>query len=155
MRAILILVILIFGLSSTSTAQTEFKINPVLLLFGGLILSCEQPVSDHFGVEGTLLAFPDAGFAGYALAKYYFRPSMGADRFYTGAFLGAGDFNFGGGVFGLGFHVGFKILAKKGLLFEINLGLGRALGTGFNEPIPHFKIDMGYRFGKKNLYATE
>ena len=155
MRTILFLLLFSFGLSTASNAQAEFKINPIVLLFGGLILSCEQPISDQFGVEGTLIAVPDAGFGGYGLAKYYFKPNLGADRFYGGAFLGAGDFISQNAFFGLGFHVGYKIVARKGLLFEVNLGLGRALGSGFTEPIPHFKVDLGYRFGKKNLYATE
>jgi len=91
MRSLLFLTIISFGLSLSAEAQTEFKLNPVFLLFGGFLASCEQPITDQFGVEGELWAAPDLGVAGFGLAKYFFKPKMGADNFYAGAFLGVGE----------------------------------------------------------------
>ncbi len=141
----LISCLLIFGICQKTSAQFEAKLNPVILLFGGLVASGEYPFNPNFGLEATVIATVDGGGA-FLLGKYYLNPRLGADRFNIGAFVGGGF-----ETVGVGFHLGTKIVSKKGVLFEINIGAGR--GFGDLEVVPYFKLDIGYRFGKKDFFV--
>lgn len=122
-------------------AQSEIKLSPVIL--GGVgMVSFEYGFNENVGVEMILLAA--SGGAGAAVSgKYYLNPNRGLDRFHLGMFLGTGT-DLGPG---FGFLFGTKMVSEKGLLFEVGIGLGRTFDGGV---IPYFKLDFGYRFGRKN-----
>ncbi len=126
----------------TANAQFELKSNPIALIFAAPSLSAEYGFTEDFGVEAYGIIFPDGEGIAFVSAKYYLNPKEGLDRFNIGGFLAAGSLGIGAG-----FQLGQKVVAKKGLVFEFGIGLGR----GFtDEPfLPYFKLDLGYRFKKK------
>ena len=145
MRTSLITLLLVSGFSMLTKAQFEVKLNPVVLLFEGGVVSAEFPLNPNFGAETTLIAVPDGGFGVFGMGKYYFRPRMGIDRFYAGAYVG-----FLEDLYGLGFHFGTKMVAQRGLIFEFSIGAGREFNDGGF--FPYGKLDIGYRFGEvKNM----
>lgn len=138
----LILTLVLFYSAFSLNAQTEVKINPFFLLFEGFQIGVEQIVSNDWGIDGDL--FVAAGGAYMTVAgKYYFNPKIKADGFHIGLFTGFADEDFG---IGIGFLGGYKVLSKKGVIFEFGLGLGRSTGT--TSAIPYFKLNVGYRFGR-------
>ena len=161
----------------------EVKINPLGVLFNSPDLSAEYIVNDDIGVQLTLgleygdfaLGLSDLTKSGYALrlmGKYYFNPDDGADRFYAGVYLGPRsrsinddindgfDQGFRQSAFTAGLAIGYKWVGKKGILFEVAIGGGRAFGEtitfdddNFETEVDGFGVDVigmlavGYRFG--------
>ncbi|GJM33402.1 MAG: hypothetical protein DHS20C18_24030 [Saprospiraceae bacterium] len=168
-----------------ATAQVELKINPLGLLFSRVSVAAEFVISDDFGVEGspfidflsvnlgddTKYKTLSAGMMG--AGKYYFGPSDGADRFYAGVYLrfksgkytvenGDESDGFKRSRVALGILTGYKWVSEKNVVFEIGMGLGRAVSNvittndGFSEdfseiPVLNFdfvgRLAVGYRFG--------
>ncbi len=140
MKRLVIFSMSLLFLTHAGKAQSEVKMSPAVL--GGILaLSYEHGFNKDFGLELYGYLIPD-GSGGLSLAgKYYLNPRLGLDRFHVGIFLsGISEFGFGGG-----FLAGMKIVARKGFLFEIGLGVGR----GTDGTIPHLKLDFGYRLGRK------
>lgn len=122
-------------------AQTELKVSPVALLFGGLALSAEQQISPSFGLDADILASAD-GLGANLSGKYYFDPKQGIDRFHIGIFAGGFTDNGVGG----GFLAGYKWISTKRIVFEAGAGVGRTTDGGIT---PYGKLHLGYRFVKK------
>lgn len=162
----------------TAQAQIDVTINPVGLLFGDFSVGADFALSENFSIE------PQIGFGSNkvtdikgtnigvnGVAKYYFNPNHGADRFYADVFLrfinrqwkyddGSANADFTSTRFGLGFGLGWKIVSGGGFVFDIGFGAGRALvdknkyedsGTQEDVDWPSImfqgKLGIGYRFG--------
>ncbi len=127
-----------------ANAQFEIKSNPVAILFNVVPVSVEYLINESWGVELDAFVTPGGG-ALYFSGKHYFNPSVGADGFNLGTFVGGvgGDGDSG---FGLGFFVGHKTVSTKNVLMELAVGLGRDFTDeiGF---LPYGKLHVGYRFG--------
>ncbi|GAA5222381.1 DUF3575 domain-containing protein [Membranihabitans marinus] len=165
-------------ISLPAFSQLDVSINPIGLLFKSIGVSAEKPVHENIGLEGTLNLnfnkysvdgedFNSNGFGLRALGKYYFNPDKGYDKFNAGAYLRmsnnsvkyTGDKvkNFR---LALGIYSGYKWVSKDNIIFELGLGVGRALtnnyksdDTSFNAaewPLLNFditgKLAIGYRF---------
>ncbi|RMF03347.1 MAG: DUF3575 domain-containing protein [Bacteroidetes bacterium] len=163
-------------------AQVDVTINPVGLLFGDLSVGGDFILSDEFSIEGTLgFGSGSDDFTNLkwrnipitAVGKYYFNPDDGADKFYASAFLRfinrgytADDdtqttyAEYSQTRFGLGVGIGYKAVSRSGIVFDIGLGVGRALldNTKFESDGEEFivewpeimftgKLGVGYRFG--------
>lgn len=162
-----------------ANAQIDVSVNPVGLLFGDFSVGADFALSENFSIE------PQIGFGSNkigdtkgtnigvnAVAKYYFNPNRGADRFYGDVFLryinrnwnyedNSGFADATSTRIGLGFGIGYKVVSSGGFVFDIGLGAGRALvdsnkyedSTGIQEdfdwPLLMFqgKLGIGYRFG--------
>ena len=142
-------------------------------------------INDNFGAELSLslitgkynIASNDSvdvqksGFGVMGYGKYYFSPDKGCDKFYVGLYLRQRSFNvdakkdeayaaFERDIVALGFGLGYKWVGDQGILFELGLGLGRAISESNkwddsnNEGLvfPDIGIDgfgrlaVGYRF---------
>ncbi|MCG8328223.1 MAG: hypothetical protein MI974_11085 [Chitinophagales bacterium] len=123
-------------------SQTDVGLSPVALLFGGLKASVEGGLNDHWGLDGDILIAEDVLLLTFA-GKHYFNAKEGLDGFNAGVFVGGGP-DIGGG---LGFLAGYKVISQKKIFFEVSLGLGR--GFGDLEFIPYGKLNIGYRFVRK------
>ena len=135
----LLLVFALLAYLSPLFAQTEVKLSPIPLLFGYVAASVEQGVSKSFGIEGDFILIEDF-IGGNLSGKYYFDPSKGIDKFHVGAFEGVHE------SIGIGFLVGYKLVSRKNVLFEVGLGVGR----GFDDTVIGYgKLHLGYRFEKK------
>lgn len=156
MRKIIIILALFVTTKSTLHAQIDVTASPLALIALGLAASVEYPLAPSFGLEGYLVTSPIAGFfAGSVSSKHYFRPKRGNDGFNVGLFAGGGT-NVGAG---LGFNVGFKAVSKHGIIFDCGFGLGRSFwgnsdfstseGFGITPLTPYVKLNIGYRFPKK------
>jgi hypothetical protein len=141
MKKILILLTFLFASLLRVNAQTELKVSPVALLFGGLALSAEQQISPSFGLDADILAAVD-GFGANLSGKYYFDPKVGTDRFHIGIFAGGITYNGVGG----GFLAGYKWISTKRIVFEAGTGIGRTFDGGITG---YGKLHLGYRFVKK------
>ena len=128
------------------SAQAELKISPVPLLFGYVAASFEYGFTKDFGLEADYYYFEDFNAAAIS-AKYYFNPGSSIDRFHVGAFIGAAE-----SAPGLGFLLGYKLVSRKNILFELGAGIGRSLD---DSGIGYFKFHIGYRFGKKSPGAPK
>jgi hypothetical protein len=153
---IIIILALFFATKSTIHAQIDVSASPLALIALGLAASVEYPLAPSFGLEGYLITVPLAGFfAGSVSSKHYLRPKRGNDGFNVGLFAGGGS-RMGPG---LGFNVGYKTVSKRGFILDFGFGLGRTLfwgsdisaSTGFRsvEITPYLKLNVGYRFPKK------
>lgn len=181
-------VIMSFGLVSESNAQViDVTVNPIPLLFGNVNVGAEYVVNDNIGVELTIgiasgkdeveTGDAEAKYFGMPVAifgKYYFGPDDGADRFYADIWLkyvnrkyeySGTDADLYAGYtstrFGVGFGIGYKLVADNGLVFDVGFGGGRAIvddtefetsageQTAFDLPgiMTTGKIGIGYRFG--------
>jgi len=139
------------------------------ILFGKVI------GSGIFGGEGL----DKSGYRIRASGKYYFSPDDGADGFFAGLYLGprsrptTGEpVDTGNGTsyepgaktsaFSLGVLIGYKWVSEKGIIFEIDGGLGRGLGNkitlnDLDNPteVRGLGLDgvlvmsVGYRFGER------
>lgn len=130
-------------------AQVDIKLSPFGLLFNRAVARVEFPASQNVGVEllgggaWNSFNFEDQGdlrFHNYHLGangRYYFSPDKGLDKFYLGGYA---KYNGGNAKekdsstslqttrLAVGTLIGFKTLAKnEHLLFDFNVGLGRAL----------------------------
>lgn len=173
-----------FSFINQSKAQVDVTLNPIGLLFGDLNAGVDFVLSENFSVEGTIgigTGDDDFGDAKYfalpitVFGKYYFNPDKGADKFYADAFLRfvtrSVTYDDNSTFFsdysqtrvGIGFGIGYKIVSKGGLVFDIGFGAGRAFinNTKFEDsngneetldwPEIMFagKLGVGYRFGGK------
>jgi hypothetical protein len=141
MKKIWILPVLLLTSLHHLNAQTELKVSPVALLFGGLAFSAEQQITPSFGLDADILAAVD-GFGANLSGKYYFDPQQGIDRFHIGIFAGGITDNGVGG----GFLAGYKWVSSKRIVFEAGVGVGRTFDGGITG---YGKLHLGYRFVKK------
>ena len=141
MKKILTLTVLLLASLHHLNAQTELKVSPLALLFGGLALSAEQQITPSFGLDADILAAVD-GFGANLSGKYYFDPNQGIDRFHIGIFAGGITDNGVGG----GFLAGYKWVSSKRIVFEAGVGVGRTFDGGITG---YGKLHLGYRFVKK------
>jgi len=162
-----------------ANAQIDVSVNPIGLLFGDFSIGADFALSENFSIE------PQIGFGSNkindvkganigvnAVAKYYFSPNRGADRFYGDVFLryinrnwnyddNSGFVDYTSTRIGIGFGIGYKVVSGGGFVFDIGFGAGRALvdenkyedSTGTQQdidwPLLMFqgKLGIGYRFG--------
>lgn len=141
----------------------EIKLNGMLLVLGGLELSYERTLNEESAV-GVSVFYPidELLDVNYYVSPYY--------RFYFGQKYAGGFFLEGFGMlnstdnilsdvidsgednitdFALGIGFGGKWISKRGLLGELNFGLGRNLFNSddiLNEFVFKFGITFGYRF---------
>jgi hypothetical protein len=141
MKKIWILPVFLLASLHHLNAQTELKVSPVALLFGGLAFSAEQQITPSFGLDADILAAVD-GFGANLSGKYYFDPQQGIDRFHIGIFAGGITDNGVGG----GFLAGYKWVSSKRIVFEAGVGVGRTFDGGITG---YGKLHLGYRFVKK------
>jgi hypothetical protein len=171
---------------TTTSAQIDITANPIGLLFGDLSFGADFAVSEKFSVEAMVGIggnkddnFKFTQIPINVVGKFYLNPDNGSDKFYVSSFLRFVNRNYAysdlintNGVnrdykatrLGLGFGLGYKIATEKGFIFDIGLGLGRALFTKTNYaqadtallnldfekwiPVVGFgKLAIGYRFG--------
>lgn len=169
-----------------SFAQVDIKIGPLAPIFGTLNLRSEFGLADNIGLEAVLggswnkINFDKStdlknrtlrfGLNG----RYYFNPSdIGLDKFYVGLYskYASGKASssedstkeYNTNRFAGGFMFGFKTFARnERLLFDFNLGLGRAFVYNIKalnnadpvnlSDIPFVNLDIpitvtiGYRF---------
>jgi len=163
----------------TLSAQIDVSVNPIGILFNSYDVSAEKGFSDNFGVELTVglstqkYEFDDTeasstGFGTRLMAKYYLSPGKGLDKFNIGAYLkyGSNKFEDGGDDVSntrvaAGFYIGYKIVSKSNVFFEIGFGIGKAFTNkysingeevldGADYPILNIdatgKFAVGYRF---------
>lgn len=148
-------------------SRNELKANALLLVFGSFDVSYERILNEESAVGiGVNLPFDTKNwdinytFTGYY--RYYFgkKPAAGFFGEAFGMLNNVDDYVYNDGVgyyeektltdFALGIGLGGKWVTKKGLLLEINGGVGRNL---FNnqyerdfELIGRLGISVGYRF---------
>lgn len=145
--------------------KNEIKGNAFLLVVGALEFTYERLLNEESGVGVSLFVAYDKDInTDFSISPYY--------RFYFGEKPAAGFFVEGFGMlnsyesyiynnnwsnnnmekrtdFALGFGVGGKWITAKGLLFEINAGVGRNLFNSTdtdNEFVGRGGITVGYRF---------
>jgi hypothetical protein len=175
MKKIFILLLCIAGLNASAQEENrldfkknEFKGNALFLVLGTLELTYERLINEESGVGISVhVPFTNESDINFSVTPYY--------RFYFGKKPAAGFFVEGFGMlnqvedsiydynsnfedkektitdlaFGLG--LGGKWITKRGVLFEINAGLGRNLFNEYNdnrdyEFIGRGGITVGYRF---------
>jgi len=180
---ILCFCLMTFAFNQESKAQIDATINPIGLLFNRINVGADFALAENFSIEGNIGAnfgsalggdFKFFGLPVTAFGKYYFTPEAGADKFYGDVWLRfiSRNYSYEGtdnvsdytqSRLGLGFGIGYKAVAGKGLVFDIGLGAGRAFvdNTKFAreelDPISVkwpklmfvFKTGIGYRFGSK------
>ena len=169
---------------SKATAQVDLTVYPIGILFGDLSVGADFNLGESLSVEASLgygagkesgLKYSSIPVTG--VLKYYFNPDRGCDKFYADAFLkfinrGYKDKDANDGIeygdytqarFGFGLGLGYKVVSKKGIIFDIGFGVGRAIvdNTKFDDsngnniavdwPEIMFqgKLGVGYRFGGK------
>ena len=169
------------ALSFVGISQLDATLAPVGLLWGDLSLTADYCLSDNVSAECS------AGFGGRSIddtiigeytyrnlniqgsVKYYFNPSNGCDELYAGGFIRAinrsydytntSSTDYSNSRIGAGVLVGTKKVSDSGFVFDINLGIGRALydnvtinddDTAIAWPDIMFvgKLGLGYRFGR-------
>jgi hypothetical protein len=162
-----------FLITQKGFAQVDVSVNPIGILFGNLSVGADFAVNENFSVEGTIGfgaknrdLYKTSDLQVSTIGKYYFNPEEGADKFYIDAFLTFINRNYRGDEstfadfkstrFGLGFGIGYKILNRRGFMFEIGGGLGRALydktsilntDIEWQPIIGYGKLGIGWRFG--------
>ncbi len=170
------------ALFTTTQAQIDVTINPLNALFGTYTVGVDFALQENISVEPTISITSssegDADYTGIPInvfGKYYFNPDKGADKFYADVWLrfvsrkyeyndSSSSFfsNYTQTRFGVGFGIGWKIVADSGLTFDIGFGAGRAIvdNTKYDDsnletvevdwPELMFagKLGIGYRFGK-------
>ena len=127
--------------------------------------------SDLFGGGSSSSGTTIEKFSIDAVGKYYFSPKRGADGFYADLFLRnvnrtydttpeSGDADVRWNRTSIGFGAGYKVVAAKGFVFDIGLGVGRSIagnpvyvgeGEEWTVNLPDLmfqgKLGIGYRFG--------
>ncbi len=172
----------LLGFNSRLAAQVDVTINPVGLLLADISVGADFAISENISIEATVGygsgslglgsdEFKWTSIPINAVGKYYFNPKRGADGFYADLFLrnvnrtydatpASGDADVKWNRIGLGFGAGYKVVAAKGFVFDIGLGVGRSIageptyvGEGNRESIDwpdlmfQGKLGIGYRFG--------
>lgn len=180
---ILVLSLAMFAFSTVRmNAQIDVTINPLGLLYGGINVGADFALSEEFSIEANVgynaasesVSGSDAKYTGIpiqAVGKYYFGPDKGADKFYGAAFFryvnrsykyddNTNNADFKQSRFGVGLGIGYKVVSKKNIVFDIGFGLGRVIAdkttyedsTGTDEDIDlpglivNGKLGVGYRF---------
>jgi hypothetical protein len=175
MKKNFILLLCIAGLNASAQEETrldfkknEFKGNALFLVLGTLELTYERLINEESGVGISVhVPFTNESDINFSVTPYY--------RFYFGKKPAAGFFVEGFGMlnqvedyiydynsnfedkektitdFAFGLGLGGKWITKRGVLFEINAGLGRNLLNEYNdnrdyEFIGRGGITVGYRF---------
>ncbi|MBL7817302.1 MAG: DUF3575 domain-containing protein [Saprospiraceae bacterium] len=171
-------------------AQTEAKINPVGLLFLDPELSVEFGITKNIALEPSLGLSYGKSFLwvddfnskawGYGLnSKYYFNSEKGFDKFYAGMYLRGeqrdftskdvnAGFSYMRNFFALGFSLGYKLVSKQNIVFDLGLGIGKKLVYHETDPVStstvptvieiqqfespivdgFMRFGVGYRFGR-------
>ncbi|WP_236980851.1 DUF3575 domain-containing protein [Membranihabitans maritimus] len=149
-NALLTLILGLFSIPAFS--QLDVTINPLGLLFSNIGVSAETPLSENFGLEGTVNynfnrfdalgdEFKSTGYGLRALGKYYFNSDKGLDKFHAGPYarIGGNKIKYTSGTddvtsfrFALGIYAGYKWVSKKNIVFELGLGLGRAFVNNYS-----------------------
>lgn len=171
----LITTILIFSSILTLTAQVDLGTSPIsTIIFGRLNVGAEVAVTNNIGLQGSLLystgnilGNTDDEYKGIgyeAFLKYYMLDDADNDKFFIGIYsrnIGTSNRN----AFRYGFNMGYKVVSKQNVFFEMNSGLGLAIIKEYNTPalntsidtdnltLPDFyiKASVGYRIGSKNI----
>lgn len=172
-----LLIVLLFIVSLTAFAQeensldfkkNEFKGNALFLVLGTLELTYERLINEESGFGLSVhVPFTNESDINFSVTPYY--------RFYFGKKPAAGFFAEGFGMlnqvedivyeenilfsersktitdFAFGLGLGGKWITKRGVIFEINAGVGRNLFNEYNdnrdfEFIGRGGITVGYRF---------
>jgi len=160
-------------------AQIETKINPLGLLYKSPDISLEVAAFNKLGIEGKFgyawgsneLSGDVTKLTGVLLSKYYFRAdSVGINRFYAGMYFkysnskNSGDLltSYTNERFAMGFLTGYKWVLESNIVFDLNIGVGRAMWNqyAFTEEVDELieqlislggfdaisSISIGYRF---------
>lgn len=139
----LLLAFCLLAFSTTLSAQFEIKSNPIALLFEVGAVSMEYSNLKDWGGQIDIYAAADGGVV-FGSAKYYLIPKYGADRFHVGAFLSQ---PFEEDRVGIGFLIGYKLVSKKRIVFEVGLGAGRLIGDSSSYDFTGYgNLNIGYRF---------
>ena len=144
----LLLAFCLFTFATTASAQFEIKSNPIALLFEIGVVSMEYSNLKDWGGQLDIYAAADGGVV-FGSAKYYLIPKYGADRFHVGAFVSQ---PFNEDRLGIGFLLGYKLVSKKRIVFEVGIGAGRLIGESSSFDLTGYgNLNIGYRFlSKKN-----
>jgi len=182
MKQKLILMVVALTFATNGFSQFEIKFNPIGALFGQIPLSAEYILNDNMGVELTVGYYfkkegdfqnvsKSSGLVTNGLFKYYFNPNKGGDKFYVFPYVRyvtrsftftdatSGDIEASYNAFGVGFGLGYKIVANSGLLFDFGLGAGKNFSSDYSYSDPNYsssvsipalnifgRISIGYRF---------
>ena len=134
------------ALSFIGISQIDVTAAPLGLLWGDLSLGVDYCFTENVSAElgagfggssgndGAEHEFKNRNIQG--TVKYYFNPSNGSDKFYIGGFIRSINRDYDSGEnsslgykqhrIGGGFLLGRKQVSDSGILFDINLGVGRA-----------------------------
>ncbi len=159
-----------------SDAQIDATINPIGALFGNFNVGADFGITESISLE-MAVGFSSGDLDGQgwnsfpitAIGKYYFNPNRGVDKFYADAFVrfvnrNLDAFDAMGGAsytrFGVGFGLGYKVVGNSGFVFDIGVGVGRAIvdKVKYDNEADTYDIDwlnvmvngklgIGYRFG--------
>lgn len=186
-NVILALAMICVGVSAFAQGAVDVKVSPLGLIFSGNFdVSAEYAVTENFGLEVGLrprfgeqnlfnFNYQQRGLGGFVAGRYYFSPKKGADGFNVGAYVRgrSSSFNtvdeqevsenFSWNRIAAGIIGGQKWVGDNGLVFELDLGVGRAIqnkatydATGNSvdtASLPLVNLDLlgrvavGYRFG--------
>jgi hypothetical protein len=187
LKNLLAIAIICSIVTTSSFAQVDVKIGPLAPIFGTLNLRSEFGLADNIGLEAVLggswskINFSKSADLKYRPlrfglnGRYYFNPSdIGLDKFYIGLYsryasgkavstIDSTTIDYNTNRLAGGFMFGFKTFARnERLLFDFNLGLGRAFIYNFKplnnaapvnlSDIPFVNLDIpitvtvGYRF---------
>lgn len=163
----------------TVNAQIESKINPLGLLYKSPDVSIEVAAMPKLGIEGKFgytwgsneLSGEVRKVTGILMAKYYFKAdSTKINRFYAGVYTKYANSDNSGDLitsytnerFALGLLTGYKWVLKSNIVFDLNVGIGRAMWNQytFTEEVDDLvaqlislgdfdgisSISIGYRF---------
>ena len=160
----------VFLFSNYSLAQTEIKINPLAFLNGSFDAYCEVGITKKWSIEarnGFSTSKTDQRvkniFRVMGTVKYFFKPSNRIDNFYVAPYLKfqeihrkAADEKSIKSRLSSGILLGYKLVSKQKIVFEIAAGAGRIFASNYiyranyifnkSEFIGHVKI--GYQLGK-------
>jgi hypothetical protein len=186
MRKLVLLFVLVSAWSgysqenqTTSLKKNELKINAVMLLAGAFEVTYERLLDNESGVGMSLFASfdndIDVKFSATPYYRFYFGDKPAAGFFAEGFGMlnsyerqGYNEYDYNTGVlnevvsdkkivdFALGFGIGGKWVTKKGIIFELNAGVGRNLfnssNDDYNDDYNNYQIvgrggvSIGYRF---------
>lgn len=175
MKNFLVVLVLVVGFSSVAQIndslifnRNELKLNAILLVAGSFDVTYERLINEESGVgisaQVALTSEFDVNFAITPYYRFYFGKKPAAGFFAEGfgmlnqvddfVYVDENDFNGESKTitdFAFGIGVGSKWITKRGVLFEINAGVGRNLFSEYNsdrdyEFIGRFGITVGYRF---------
>jgi len=174
MKNYLLLLVLLFGItvfaqdSNTTFKRNEIKGNALFLVLGSFEVTYERIINEESGF-GVSLHVPisnefDLNYSITPYYRYYFGKKPAAGFFMEGFgmlnsvndYVYVYDPNDNSGYkditdFAFGIGIGGKWVTKKGILLEINSGVGRNLFSSYNDTrdfefVGRGGITVGYRF---------